>query len=168
MDKRFIFLFILLMTISCICSAAIAADPASSIKSETTQDTNSTKSEKYPLGVIGSVVVAFIGLIGGIMGSIFAPWVHWGIEKRRLKLAHRSELIKEWRSFIEGFDFESQNFGNSTVYGAMRPYMDDAIVKKFEAQMTFYAKPRGGRGDQLFKQWASDQVAMIEKKWKLL
>jgi len=109
------------------------------------------------------VVVAFIGLIGGIMSSIFAQWVNWGIEKRRLKLVHRSELIQEWRSFIEGFDFESQNSGNSTVYGAMRPYMDDAIVKKFESQMTFYAKPRGGRGDQLFKQWASDQFAMIKK-----
>ena len=154
MEKRFIFFFIFLITISCTCPAAIAGDPTPSIKSEKTH-TSSPKSEKYPLGVIGSVVVAFIGLIGGIIGSIFAPWVNWGIEKRRLKLAHRAELIKEWRSFIEGFDFENQNFGNSSVYGAMRPYMDDAIVKKFEAQRTFYVTPNGGRGDQLFKQWAS-------------
>ena len=168
MKKRFIFFFILLISISCISPTAIAGDPTPSIKSETRQNTSNPKSEKYPLGVIGTVVVAFIGLIGGIIGSIFAPWVNWRIEKRRLKLAHRTELIKEWRTFIEGFDFENENFGNSTVYGAMRPYMDDAIIKKFEAQRTFYATPDGGRGDQLFKQWASDQVAVIEKKWKLL
>lgn len=26
-------------------------------------------------------VPAFIGLISGAIGSIIAPWIHWGIEK---------------------------------------------------------------------------------------
>ena len=114
------------------------------------------------------MTVALIGLISGVIGTIFAPWVNWGIEKRRLKHTRKVELTKEWRIFIENFDFETQNFGNSTVYGAMRPFMDENIVKNFEAQRTVFVPPDGGRGDQLFKQWASDQVAMIEKKWKLL
>lgn len=160
-------LLILLIFCSCI-SPAIAGNTIPSIQSETNEITNSSKSETYPLGFTGSVVVALIGLVGGIIGSVVAPWVNWGIEKRRLKHNHKIELIKEWRSFIESFDFNNRNFGNSTVYGAMRPFMDDNIIEKFEAQRTFHIPPDGGRGDQLFKQWASDQVTMIEKSWKLL
>jgi len=164
MKKRISFLFVLIILISCIPPIATAEDSNSSTKVDTEQSTSSPNSDKYP----GTVVVALIGLISGIIGSIFAPWVNWGIEKRRLKLNHKTELIKEWRAFIEKFDFIHKNFGNTTVYGAMRPYMDDNIIQKFEAQRTFYATPDGGRGELLFKQWASDQVAMIEKKWNLL
>jgi len=149
-------------------SPLYANDVISPTKSQSVEKVNDTIPKSFPFGIIGSAVIALIGLIGGVIGSIAAPWVNWGIEKRRLKHTRKMELIKEWRTFIEAFDFENQNFGNSTVYGAMRPYMEEEIIKKFEAQRTIHIPPDGGRGDQLFKQWASDQVAMIEKKWKLI
>lgn len=71
-------------------------------------------------------------------------------------------------SFIENFEFDDDNFGSTTVYAVMRPYMDDNVIKKFEAQKTFYATSIGGKGEKLFKQWASYQVSKIEKYWKLL
>lgn len=115
-----------------------------------------------------AIWVACIGLVSGAIGSLVAPWVKWGIEKRKLVHNRRVELINNWRSFIEEFDFDNENFGNTTVYAAMRPYMDENVIKKFEAQRTFYVTPEGGRGKKLFKQWASDQVSKIEKDWKLL
>ena len=115
-----------------------------------------------------TIIVAIIGLITGATGSLVASWVKWGIEKKRLKHNRRVDLIKEWPIFIEQFDFEKDNFGNTTVYGAMRPYMNSETVKKFEAQRRFYVPPDGGRGKNLFKQWASDEVSKIEKNWKLI
>lgn len=160
----------MILLLFCFCVVPASAENAVSVKKiESTEINNVSKKENdYPFGFIGTVVVALIGLVGGIIGSVVAPWVNWGIEKRRLKHARKVELIKEWRLFIEHFSFNSQNFGNTTVYAAMRPFMDEDIIKKFEAQRTIHIPPDGGRGKELSKQWASDQVAMIENKWNLL
>lgn len=115
-----------------------------------------------------TVIVAVIGLIGGVIGSIIAPWINWGIEQRKMQAQRRTDLIREWRSFIENFDFDQKNFGDTTVYAAMRPYMNKEVIDDFEAQRTFFVPPDGGRGDNLFKQWASDEVSAIERRWKLI
>ena len=114
------------------------------------------------------VVSAVVGLIAGAIGSLIAPWVHWTIEKRRERLKHRREIIQNWRKSIDEFDFDSDNFGNTSTYAAMRPHMRKEIITKFEAQRTVYVTPDGGRGDKLFKQWALDEVARIEQEWGLL
>lgn len=113
------------------------------------------------------VISAIVGLIAGVIGSLVAPWVHWAIEKRREGIKYRRETIARWRRAIESFDFERSNFGNTSAYAEMRPHMTRDIIDKFEAQRTFFVPPDGGRGDQLFKQWASDEVARIEREWGL-
>ena len=110
---------------------------------------------------------ALLGLIGGVVGSLIAPWVHWAIEKRRSKFEYRKSLIEKWRSEIDAFEWENENFGNTSTYAAMKPYMQQKIVEKFEAQRTNHVPPDGGRGENLKKQWASDEVAKIEKDWEL-
>jgi hypothetical protein len=62
-----------------------------------------------------AIIVAVIGLASGTVSSLIAPWVKWGIEKKRLVHNRRVDSIKEWRSFIEQFDFEKENFGNTAV-----------------------------------------------------
>ena len=83
-------------------------------------------------------------------------------------LKHRRELIQNWRKSIDEFDFDSDNFGNTSTYAAMRPHMRKEAIAKFEAQRTVYVAPDGGRGDNLPKQWALDEVARIEQEWGLL
>ncbi|WP_457652210.1 hypothetical protein [Rhodocaloribacter sp.] len=112
-------------------------------------------------------IPALLGLIGGVVGSLVAPWVHWAIEKRRSKFEYRKSLIEKWRAEIDAFDWETENFGNTSTYAAMKPYMKSEVVEKFEAQRTYYVTPDGGRGKNLKKQWASDEVARIEKAWEL-
>ena len=158
----------ILLTLLFLCTSIFPVLAENNTPVNQIESTETPTTEIYPFGVVGTVIVAIIGLVGGIVGSIFTPWVNWRIEKRRLKHTRKLELVKEWRNFIESFDFENHNFGNSTVYGAMRPYMDEKVVKKFEAQRIFFVPPDGGRGNQLSKQWASDQVAMIEHKWELI
>jgi len=48
--------------------------------------------------VIAAVVGGLAGLASGALASVVAPWVNWGIEKRRFRLQRRRELVGEWRA----------------------------------------------------------------------
>jgi hypothetical protein len=113
-------------------------------------------------------VPALLGFFGGVVGSLVAPWVHWAIEKRRSKSEYRRQIIAQWRSEIDAFNWDDDDFGNTTTYGGMRSHMTPEIVKSFETQRTFHVAPDGGRGELLKKQWASDEVSKIESIWGLL
>ena len=89
-------------------------------------------------------------------------------KKQLEKYKYRVNLIKEWRVFIEQFDFENNNFGNTTTYASMKPHMTEGIVKDFEDTRLFHVCSDMGRGSNLFKQWMSDEVSDIERKWGLI
>jgi hypothetical protein len=118
--------------------------------------------------ITDKIWVACITLLTSAIGSSIALLLKGRIDKSKFIYKRKSKLIAEWRTNIEKFDFENENFGNTSVYGAMKPYMDESVIKKFEAQRTFFVPPDGGRGDNLKKQWASDQVSKIERDWELL
>ena len=89
-------------------------------------------------------------------------------KKQLDKYNYRVKQIKEWKAFIEQFDFKKNNFGNTTIYASMRPHMSEETIKDFEAKRTYYVCSNTGRGANLFKQWMSDEVSAIERKWKLI
>jgi hypothetical protein len=43
--------------------------------------------------ILTAVIGGIAGLITGTIGSLIAPWVHWGIEKRRSQAERRRALI---------------------------------------------------------------------------
>ena len=67
------------------------------------------------------IIVALIGLAGGAIGSLFAPWANWGIEKRKQKLAYRRELVAKWRRMISWASFTYTH----------RPEDDESKLQKF-------------------------------------
>ena len=112
-------------------------------------------------------LVIFIFFIASIIAITF-DFIICNSKKQLEKYNYRAKLIKGWRVFIEQFDFENNNFGNTTTYASMRPYMSQETIKEFEAKGTFYACSDMGRGANLFKQWMSDEVSAIERKWGLI
>ena len=127
-----------------------------------------TDNKGYPFSFMGTVIVALIGLVGGAIGSLIAPWVNWGIEKKRLLHSQRVDRVRKWRNAIDNFNFKQEKFAYSSVYSSMKPHMDKEIIEKFEANNTFFVAPNGVSTDQLLKRWASDQVTKIEKSWGLV
>jgi hypothetical protein len=81
------------------------------------------------------IILALIGLISGVIGSMFAPWANWGIEKRRKKLEHRKELVAKWREMVAevaaqaGQDAEKFNsiVQNHKDYFSLAPHMKFGI-----------------------------------------
>lgn len=47
-----------------------------------------------------NIVTAIIGFVAGVIGTLVAPWVNWGIEKRRIRQHNRKDAIANWRQVI--------------------------------------------------------------------
>ena len=66
--------------------------------------------------ILTALIPASLGLLGGVVGSLIAPWVNWGIEKRRQKLAYRRELVASWRKMIQSVTRNPRDGGKSLVF----------------------------------------------------
>ncbi len=49
---------------------------------------------------MNAIVVVLISLISGAIGSLIAPWVNWGIEKKKLLLNERRSTIEKVRKLV--------------------------------------------------------------------
>lgn len=114
--------------------------------------------------VEGALIASLLGLLGGIIGSLVAPWVNWGIEKRREKMKYRRDLVQKWRDAIEK-DFDQLAFNDTALYASLRPHLSKDAIDAIEGdQITI----RVGRGGNIIKSQVLDDIAKLEKKWDLI
>jgi hypothetical protein len=118
-------------------------------------------------------VVAIIGFFGGVCGSIVAPWVHWYIEKYRMRFKRRVGLIDECKRYISNRDsFNLAEFMKTDIYSRIKVDLPQDLVKEIESMSLI--KPisikLSGRGVGIkdYKIELLDAVTKIEQKWKLL
>lgn len=78
------------------------------------------------------IISGVIGLIGGAIGSLLAPWVHWRIEVRKEQLRSKKELILNLRTFLQNDDPRDEKFLRSVDYIRMRPYLSNDFVQELE------------------------------------
>lgn len=78
------------------------------------------------------LIPAISGLIAGALGSLIAPWIHWGIKKREIKHQRRIELLNSVRSQIESDDLSFVAFTESMAYLQIRPFLSQELIKKLE------------------------------------
>ncbi len=83
------------------------------------------KIELTPIVVAG--ISSVFGLISGGVASLIAPWVNWGIEKRRKKLERRRELIDGARQLLQGKSLRREEYRQCTEYQAICPYLSQRI-----------------------------------------
>lgn len=114
--------------------------------------------EKIIIGVVGAI----IGLISGLA----TPWVKSYFDRKTELIAYRTALIRSWRTEIDKEIELPLNFGDSSVYAALRAHMNILVIKQFEAPRTVYVS--GGRGTNVRKQMLTDEISRIEKDWKLV
>jgi hypothetical protein len=113
-----------------------------------------------------AVWTAIIGIVGGFAsGSVVAAWANWGVEKRRLKLQRRYDLLDTWREGIAsiGAEFGLNPIG-SPWYETLRPYLSDDTRQKLEHQRTFHVPSESARGT---RDTFTVEVDRIEREWGL-
>ena len=113
------------------------------------------------------IIAAICGLAGGIVGSLIAPWVQWGVERRRQRQAKRRELIRSGRSLLST-DIDKKTFRETEVYSQLRPHLYQAVIDAIEKDGSKENAQENEDGPEDFKSPLLDDIARIEREWILI
>jgi hypothetical protein len=77
-------------------------------------------------------------------------------------------MIAEWREQLEATKDDSRALRQSTAYASLRQHLPKDLVQKLESDQRIMHK--GGRygGLSYFPLRALDEIAKLERKWKLV
>ena len=118
------------------------------------------------------VIPAVAGLLSGAVASLIAPWIHWGIEKRRQQLAYRRELISGWRKMIQRVTRTQTSETMSLAYllerydefYSLRPHLSQTVIVEIYSGRTHVAGATIPAG----LVYALEDIGRIEKEWGLV
>ena len=127
-----------------------------------------------------TILAPIFGFIAGAAGSIFAPWVNWGIEKRRARLAAQREVIVKWRQMIQSIAVtrneavargeDSENRSVATLlesredFYSLKPHLSQNTISNIYRPTIFLA----GTTIDSSLSYILDDIARLEKKWRLV
>ena len=112
-------------------------------------------------------IPALTGLIAGTIGSLIAPWVNWGIEKRKLRLTARREFIAAARRSLD-VGSDKNEFRESAIYSQLRPFLSERTRKEIESDTITIQMGGRGSGADNYRPHVLDELHTLENKWKLL
>jgi hypothetical protein len=110
-------------------------------------------------------VPAITGLITGGIGSLIAPWINWGVEKRRRKHEARRNFIEEARNAVVTTE-DARDFRERAIYSQLKPYLS-------KDSLDFLTTPNVMRveipGNLLtYHTPVLEDISRLEAKWDLL
>ncbi len=118
------------------------------------------------------VISAGAGLLAGIVGSLVAPWVHWGIERRRAQMNGRRELITSARETMTNQD-DMLSFIQSDAYHQLKPFLSNE-TNMFLADGPSHIMINQHGGDHgvvrivTYQEMVRKDLSELERKWKLV
>lgn len=115
------------------------------------------------------IISALIGFAGGVCGSIVAPWIHWGIEKRRDKRAARRALINIARQHLNSKSFNPIHLAKESCFIQLKPYLEKQTVEWVERYDYYYeAVDNSSTLSEDVRIGMLEQLHLIEKRWGLI
>jgi len=119
--------------------------------------------------VTAAIIGGVSGLLAGVVGSLVAPWVHWGIEKRRDRRTVQCDLLGVARQHAASREFGASWFAEQQVYARLKPHLSADVVHAIEDpedardQMDDPGQFREGLRREVL-----DELSRIERKWGLI
>ena len=111
-----------------------------------------------------NILSAIIGAISGSVvtgvGAYIAPWVNWGIEKRRDRMNRRRDLINNARIFLTADHLTREHLRQAPGLSAIRSYLPPNIISDMQSHAT--------GGEITLKEQILAEIAKLEKEWKLI
>ncbi len=126
---------------------------------------------------LGIIIPALVGLVTGALGSIVAPWATWGVEKMKIKMEQRKQLLKDVREvLVDNNNLSYQSFIQTVAYSQICPYLSKKVIDTLENQgggnnkIIIKIVVGSGRhsGANNFGPMILDDLSRIEKEWGLL
>ncbi|ENM5907642.1 hypothetical protein LPR20_003847 [Vibrio mimicus] len=118
---------------------------------------------------LDNVIAAVLGLISGIVGSLIAPWVHWGIEKRQTRRAARYELMHEARTYVMSKQFGIVQYIKKDHYYTLRQEFSKKTVVQFDKLLEQTTQGQNVASNrESARQLVLKELCRIERKWFLI
>lgn len=119
--------------------------------------------------IINAVIAGVVGLITGAVGSLVAPWIQWGIEKRRKRYERRVELIKQWRELALSETFDREEFVKHPCYGPLQDLLKKEVREQLENLNILTGVDAGPKTPfGYFQKPLLEEINRIEKAWDLV
>jgi len=113
------------------------------------------------------VLAAILGLAGGTVATFLAPWIQWGIERRRIRMAVRREKVERWRAAVNRIAKEDE----WTEPGErMYVFINDSEFLSLMPSLSQHAVDQVGSEDVLdhdLIQTLFAEIDRIERNWGL-
>jgi hypothetical protein len=119
---------------------------------------------------VTKVLPAILIVVAGVIGGLVVPWGKWEIEKRREKRKRRQELVNSWRQYVED-EFEWNSFRNTVMFSQIKPYLSEEMIKELDPVEEGEIPTIHGRsviGEDTLTKRLLDEIAAVEKRWKLI
>jgi hypothetical protein len=123
--------------------------------------------------LLTALIGAGSGLISGTLGTLFAPWVNWGIEQRRHRLGTRRDLTTRFRrrltGMLRGPNPSSLSLGflmrDSQGYQQLRGHLDQELIVRFERLFNTNVDDDAVQAiiRELF-----ENLRRLDKRWRIL
>ncbi len=123
------------------------------------------------MGWLEVLTAGATGLLSGAVGSIFAPWSNWGVEKKREKRAHQRRLVQSWYAMINSCRRNDDvELIEHKDYVILRAYLGDKMILKLEHSSTHITISANAQGlssneelDMVLR-----EIQRLERNWKLV
>lgn len=116
---------------------------------------------------ISSINGVVSAVIGGAIASILAPFVVWQLEKRKIRLESRRQLVSEARQFLR-CGREKNEIIESELYSRLRPHLRPDLTKAIESEVIVVKNGGRGAGVNQYSSKLLDEVVRLEKHWGLI
>jgi hypothetical protein len=120
------------------------------------------------------LIPAAAGLLSGILGSLVAPWIHWGIEARRERAKSRRALIAEARLLLAK-QLPIATFRKHPVYFQIKPHLSEGtnalVIGEFDQygyEVVVLVSDGPYAGVQPYAHLVLDELSRIEARWGLV
>jgi L-lactate utilization protein LutC len=112
------------------------------------------------------ILVALIGLVAGTVASLLAPWVHWGVEKHRVKLENRKIHINEWEDMLKKLNEHCSDI--QAFQTELKKKKHYAAFAEHVGQNKIESWLQEDTSAQVILQKLKTELSVLEKKWNLL
>lgn len=108
-------------------------------------------------------ITSSLGVAGILTGLTKSLADHW-IGQRKDRTTYRRSKLEEWRTVVHCTEWSE--LGDTPAYAEMRQYIAQKVISDIEHPRTVIFT--SGRGNDARKQMLLDELARIERIWKLI
>jgi hypothetical protein len=116
------------------------------------------------------IITAGIGFVSGTIGSLFAPWSTWGVEKRRDTRAHRRQRIEGWYEMVHQHAAHPSEILQDKRWLSLKSHLDKQVVEPIERSVSHVRVsdgPPGAITSHHELNGVLQEIEDLKREWKL-